>query len=125
MSRRHTAAERVAKWDRRYTGEGVKAIIDKEKELMRENNVASTTSLVEAENASRQVLNGIGVPTIDVPDYLNFARQIWRLKNLFAGETLQMEVQVALDKWVARGMVQSALEAIRSQVFTVGAPIVP
>jgi hypothetical protein len=125
MPRHRTAAERVAKWDRRYTGDQVKKIIDTDKELMRENNVAQTGPLVDTENATRQVLNGIGVPTIQVVDYLGFARQVFRLKNLFSGEVLKLEVQTILEKWVARGLAKSTLEAIREDVFTVGSPVAP
>ena len=41
------------------------------------------------------------------------------------GRSLAIEAQTLIDKWVSTGLVQSALEAIRTQVFNVAAPVAP
>ena len=42
-----------------------------------------------------------------------------------SGESAAIAAQTLVDKWVARGLVQSALEAIRTQVYNISAPIAP
>jgi hypothetical protein len=122
---RRTAAERVAKWDRRYTGDRLKEVADQDKGLMLENNKARTTDLVQYEDATRQVLNAEGISVLQVADYLSFSREVWKKKNLFAGETLKVEVAVLIQKAVARGLSQAVCEAIRTSVYTIDRPTTP
>jgi len=42
-----------------------------------------------------------------------------------SGESAAQAAAVLIAKWVARGLTQSVLQAIRTQVFNVGAPIAP
>ena len=121
-SRPTTAAERVAKWDRRYTGDHVKSIIDTDKPIMLENNTASTNDLVYYETLTKQVLNEEGVSVAEVADYLSYGRQLWKMKRRYAGETLSLEAAIVTGKWVARGLTQTILENIRSQVFSISPP---
>ena len=124
-SRPKTAADRVAKWDRRYTADHVKNIIETEKPIMLQNNTASTDDLVYHETLTKQTLNAQGVSVNDVVDYLSFSRQVWAKRRRYAGETLNLEVATTLGKWAARGLSQSVLEAIRSEVYNIPAPVGP
>ena len=84
-------------------------------------------TIVAMETAVKQVLDGIGVATIQYPAYLAFGREVWSKSAMheFSGETLAQWVAIAISKWVARGLNQTALEAIRGTVFSVGAPVGP
>ena len=64
------------------------------------------------------VLEAAGVATIHRPLYYAFARRIdkW-VRNGIAGEALRVTVAVWLNSWLARGLTQSVLERIVSQVF--------
>jgi hypothetical protein len=42
-----------------------------------------------------------------------------------SGESLAQEAAVLVAKWTARGLTAPVLQAIRSEVFNVGAPITP
>lgn len=42
-----------------------------------------------------------------------------------SGESAAIEAQLLLDKWAARGLVRSALEKVRKDVFNITAPITP
>jgi hypothetical protein len=76
--------------------------------------------------AVRHVLNGIGVPMLQYASYLAFGEQVWRLvAGNINGESLALEVDVLVDTWVARGLAKTTLEAIRTGVFNVGAPVAP
>jgi ABC-type Fe2+-enterobactin transport system substrate-binding protein len=125
MNRNKTAAERVAKWNRRFTADHVKTIIEAEKPLMLENATSAVNSLVAAEQATKQVLNGLGVSVSDVADYLGYSRQVWKKKGQFSGETLSIEVELNIVKWVSRGLGRSVCEAIRNEVYTIPPPSSP
>lgn len=71
-----------------------------------------------------QVLNTEGIATIMYAAYLGFANEMARLYwSGKSGTSLQNEALVLLNKWVARGLTQSVLEAIRLDVFNVTAPV--
>ncbi|OYD15439.1 hypothetical protein CH330_05660 [candidate division WOR-3 bacterium JGI_Cruoil_03_51_56] len=56
--------------------------------------------------------------------YKAFGAEVWRLQNTgVSGESLAIEVGVLVAKWVGRGLTQSVLEAIRTDVFNVSAPL--
>jgi hypothetical protein len=48
-----------------------------------------------------------------------------RLNRDMSGESLSQEAAALIAKWVARGLSQPVLQAIRSEVFNVPAPIAP
>lgn len=121
-SRQLSAADRVAKWDKRYTADHVSSIISTEKAKFLENNTASTADMVHYETLTQGVLNEQGVPIIDRPDYLSFSREVWAKRRRFAGEALANEVATLISKWVSRTLQQSVLEIIRTQVYNISAP---
>ena len=84
---------------------------------------AVVPALAAMEGQVKQVVDGLGVATIQIPFYLDFGRELWSLQDKdVSGETLAMEADVLLKKWVQRGLTQAVLEAIRTQVFNVVAP---
>jgi len=118
--------KRVAKWNAKFNTERIKAILDDMRPDMLGNVQSVFPELVTMESEVKQTLDAQGVPTIQYPFYLNFGREIWRLKrNNVSGESLALEASVLIAKWVGRGLSQSVLEAIRTQVFDVSAPIAP
>ena len=79
-----------------------------------------------AAQVSRALCDGSGVPTIQYPFYLCFGREMWsKLRKEMSGESLAQEAAVLIAKWVARGLTQAVLQAVRSEVFNVPAPIAP
>jgi hypothetical protein len=74
----------------------------------------------------KQVCDSFGVPTITYPFYLCFGREMWSLlRKEMSGESMALEAATLIAKWVARGLTQSVLQAIRSDVFNVPAPVAP
>jgi len=70
----------------------------------------------------RHVCCDAGVPMMMLTAYYSFALEVNRLKEMdLEGETLALEVAPVLNKWLTRGLQQSVLEAIRTQVFNVPA----
>ena len=93
---------------------------------MKQNAATVQNEIVQTETAVRTVLNAAGVTTITYPYYLNFGRELYaRVRRGMAGESLAQEAAILIAKWVAQTLTQSVLESIRSDVFSVGAPVGP
>ncbi|MFO7650407.1 MAG: hypothetical protein R6X13_03560 [bacterium] len=117
--------KRIAKWNVKFDTERVKAILDEMRPTMLERVNSVFTNIVAMETQVKQVLDTEGVPTINYPSYLSYGRELWRLtRKEISGTSMQLEALVLLNKWVARGLTQSVLEAIRLQVFNVSAPTI-
>ena len=71
----------------------------------------------------KQVCCGLGVATFMLPAYYCFAFEVDRVKEMdLSGDAAAIEAGMAMAKWLARGLEQRVLEAIRSQVFNIAAP---
>jgi len=119
-------AKRIANWNAKYNTERIKATLDDKRPGMLASVTAVFPMITAMELQVKQVCDGKGVPTIQYPFYLNFGREIWALtRKEVSGESLALEAAVLITKWVARGLTQSVLQAIRTDVFNVAAPIAP
>ena len=118
--------KRIDNWNTKYNLERVNAIFTEKRPKMLQN-VASVAPLIAAmELQVKQVCDGAGVPTIQYPFYLCFGREMWALtRKDISGESLAQEAAILIAKWVARGLQQPVLQAIRTDVFNVAAPIAP
>jgi len=125
MSQLVPGGDRAAKWDRRYDPEHIKVVTTAEKPIYSAHAHTKFDDLYEMEISVKQVLNSSGISTFQTASYLAFARMIWKAKQTYHGETLAQEAAVVIAKVVARGLTQAICQAIRSQVFDIGAPIAP
>ena len=117
---------RIAKWNAKFNTERIKGILDDMRPAMLANVTAVFPLITAMELQVKQTCDASGVPTIQYPFYLNFGREIWALtRKEVSGESLAQEVAVLIAKWTARGLTAPVLQAIRSEVFNVGAPIAP
>ncbi|MEO0075252.1 MAG: hypothetical protein ABIK31_03995, partial [candidate division WOR-3 bacterium] len=80
------------------------------------------SQLEKVENLTKIILGEENVPTPLIPAYLNFARQIWKLRNKFSVEILKTEADIMLYKWTRRSLLESVLIRIRDSIFTLEAP---
>ena len=117
---------RIAKWNAKYDTTRVKAILDEMRPTMLANVTAVFPMITAMELQVKQVCDGAGVPTIQYPFYLCFGREMWALaRKDISGESLAKEAAVLIAKWVARGLTSAVLQSIRTDVFSVAAPIAP
>ena len=117
---------RIAKWNAKFDTERIKATLDVMRPAMLANVTAVFPMITAMELQVKQVCDGAGVPTIQYPFYLCFGREIWALtRKDISGESLALEAATLIAKWVARGLTQAVLQAIRTDVFNVAAPIAP
>ncbi len=114
---------RIEGWDKKYNIERISAILTERRPKMLERVNYTFVSLASMEAQVKQVLDQEGVSVITYPFYLNFGREMWHLCQIdMSGNALAVEAATLIGKWVARGLSQSVLETIRTQVFNVGAP---
>jgi hypothetical protein len=93
---------------------------------MLQNVSAVAPAIAVTELQVKQVCDGAGVPTIQYPFYLCFGREIWALQRRdVSGESLAIEAATLIEKWKTRGLTEAVLQAIRTDVFNVAAPIGP
>jgi hypothetical protein len=119
-------AKRIANWNVKYNTERIKATLDEKRPAMLANVTAVYPMITAMELQVKQVSDGAGVATIQYPFYLNFGREIWALtRKEVSGESLAKEAKVLVDKWKARGLTEAVLQAIRTDVFNVVAPVTP
>ena len=118
--------KRIANWNVKYNTERIKATLDEKRPAMLANVTAVFPLITAMELQVKQTCDASGVPTIQYPFYLNFGREIWALtRKEVSGESLAQEAATLIAKWVARGLTQSVLQAVRTDVFNVAAPIAP
>ncbi len=119
-------AKRIANWNVKYNTERIKATLDEKRPAMLASVTAVYPLITAMELQVKQVCDSTGVPTIQLPFYLNFGRELWALsRKEISGETLAMEAANLITKWVGRGLTQAVLQSIRTDVFNVGAPVAP
>ncbi|MEO0019803.1 MAG: hypothetical protein ABIK47_04075 [candidate division WOR-3 bacterium] len=117
--------KRILKWTVKTDPERIKAILEELRPTMIANVQATFPELVAIETQIKQVLDGEGVSVIDYPFYLAFGRELWSKQRAgLSGDSLAIEAQTLIQKWVARGLAQPVLEVIRTQVFNIS-PIGP
>jgi len=118
--------KRIESWDTKFDTTRIKAVIDEKRPKMLEHVSAVFTSIALMETQVKQVLDGAGVAFIMYPFYLNFGRELWsKGRKEMSGESLAMEAATLIAKWKARGLTEAVLQAVRTDVFNVAAPIGP
>jgi hypothetical protein len=119
--------KRIANWDIGFDTARIKGVLDLKRPKMFEHVQAQIVSLVSMELQVKQTCDASGVSVIQYPFYLDFGREMWHIvhETEMSGESAAQEAAVLIAKWTARGLTAPVLQAIRSEVFNVGAPITP
>jgi hypothetical protein len=118
--------KRVENWDEKFNVERVSAILTGKRPKMLQHVTAVTSMITAMELQVKQVCDGAGCSTIQYPFYLCFGREIWALtRKDISGESMAQAAATLIAKWVSRGLSAPVLQAIRSDVFNVPAPIAP
>jgi len=94
------------------------------KPLMVRGQALYFPDIATVEEKVKTLVEAEGVSTLEVRDYLNFGREIYRLSKRFSSVTLSAEAQTRVDKWSARGLTGSRLVKI-AQLFGVTPTVAP
>jgi hypothetical protein len=103
------AVYRRAKYEKKINADVVRQRFADLKDTMVTQTDERFSELVDAENAAKGILHEAGVPTIDIPFYLDVVRELYRLTRRFSGPTLQAEAQLVRQKWVSRGLLDDVI----------------
>jgi hypothetical protein len=117
-------SKRIANWDAKYDTTRIKATLDQKRASMLASVTAVYPMIAAMELQVKQVCDGAGVSVITYPFYLCFGREMWALSRKdISGESLAIEAALLIAKWKARGLTEAVLQAIRTDVFNVAAPL--
>jgi hypothetical protein len=112
----------MSKFEAKYDPEAIRNAIEKQRDSIIAQQKERQAEQEKLENMTRIILGDANIPTPFYPPYLNFARQIWKLRVRFTGETLKTEANIIIAKWVSRRLEENVLIRIRNEVFTLQAP---
>jgi hypothetical protein len=117
-----TTLRRLQKFEAKYDPEAIRNAIEKQRDAIIEQQWVKQAELEKIENLTKLILGEANVPTPLIPAYLNFARQVWKIRNKFSAEILKTETDIMLYKWTRRQLQESVLIRIRNEIFTLEAP---
>jgi hypothetical protein len=119
--------KRIANWDIGFDTARIKTVLDLKRPKMFEHVQAQIVSIVSMELQVKQTCDASGVSVIHYPFYLDFGRELWHIthETEMSGESAAQEAAVLITKWTARGLTQAVLQALRTDVFNVAAPVAP
>ena len=103
---------RTRKYEGKIDPEAIRLRITALKDMMVEQVEAKFAELALVERKAKQVCEAAGVPTYQIPAYLNFARQCYRIGKNFSQTTQLNEVYFRYSTWVSRGLTASILADI-------------
>lgn len=103
---------RQKKYEAKVDPDVVRARFSAQKDMMAEQTSAKFSDLATMEANVKAILEPQGVATIQIPFYLNYARELYKLTQNFSGVTLSNEAKLKYEKWKARGLTDTILKAI-------------
>jgi len=109
-----TAEQRVRKYTAKIDADVVRSRIAAQKDHMTEQMEARAAELATIEKNIKAILENQTTPIYSafIPMYLNVGRELYKLQKKFTGSTFSAEAKVVLDKWNARGLTGTVLQAI-------------
>jgi len=105
---------RVRKHEVKVAAPQVRARFAALKDMMVEQEYEKFGQLVAVEETIKPILQEAGIPTIEFPIYYSYGRLIWGKTQKFTGASLSIEVQIAYEKFRARGLNATVLQSIAS-----------
>lgn len=105
-------AYRQKKYQAKIDPDVVRARFSAQRDVMAEQTSARFADLASVEQSVKSVIEPAGVPTITIPFYLNFGRELYSLSNKFSGVTLANEAKLKYEKWKAKGLTANLLKQI-------------
>jgi hypothetical protein len=114
--------DRLYNYALKHDTEVIKQQTDKRHDRMLAKQQFAQAELTALEEKAKVVIGTHGVPTYTYPAYLNFVREAWKKSRKFSGETLNKEVMIIEDKWVARELKREVLDHLRKDTLAIPDP---
>jgi hypothetical protein len=112
----------MKKLEANFDPDAIRDSLLRQREAILEQQAVKQAELEKVENLTKLIISEEGVGSALFVSYLNYARQIWKVKNTFTSKTLKIEAEIILYKWNRRGLDEDILKRIRSQIFTLEEP---
>ncbi len=119
------ASVRSEKYNLKYDPKHIYHIGIKDRKSREEKYLVSQQALAAAELRTKQTLSRFSITPCHYINYINYSRQLWKLRRQFAGQGLYTEVAIVLLKWKMRKLDEEALVAIRNEVYHIPEPAQP
>lgn len=98
------ASRREKKYEAKVDAEVLRAQTTALKPLMVKGQRDYFPAVTSLEERVKRLVEAKGVSTLEVRDYLNYSRELFKLTRKFEGITLSSEAQLKVNKWVDRGL---------------------
>jgi len=103
---------RTRKYENKIDADVIRSRFLAHRDVMIEQEAMKFTDLATFETQIKDIIEAEGVPTFQIPFYLNFGRECYRISERFTGATANNEASFAADKWVQRGLLRQLLAKI-------------
>lgn len=118
-----SSIRRMQKLNANFDPDAIRDSLMRQRDSILEQQAVKQAELEKIENMTKLLISDEGVGSALFVSYLNYARQIWKIKNTFTSKTLKIEADIMLYKWVRRGLDENVLKRIRNQIFTLDEPM--
>ena len=102
-------AYRLRKYDAKMDPTTIAARFTAHRATMNEQEESIFGELVLIESKAKIVCEDAGIPSGNIPMYLNFARQCWKYAKKFSGVTKDNEILFWFNHWISRGLNPTVL----------------
>ena len=103
--------KRIANFAAKVQGDIRKQRYDAQKDTMVRLETKASMDMEKIEIQIKDMAQGY--PALHLPYYIIFAKEIYKKKNRFTGQTLIDEMMILEDKWERRGLAYNLLETIK------------
>jgi len=111
------ATRRVAKFTVKIDPEVIKQRFEGQRTAMVDQVTDIFADLADLEDRAKTILDYEAVPSIEIPFYLAFVRQCYRLQRTHPATTAQTEAGYYKSVWVSRGLDSAILSRLASDLF--------
>ena len=106
------ADRRKRKYEKNVDAEQVKRAVEALKPIMVDQEKTYFPQITLIEMKTKALCEAQGIATYLIPQYINFARELYSKAKRFTQATLAAETQYLLNKWTSRGLLGSKLVEI-------------
>jgi len=106
------ASVRIAKYEKKFDPTVVSTRFTAVKDLAVEGFTVAAADLASMEELVKNSIQDKVSNPLELPQYLDFARELWRLTQKHTGKVLVSEANIAKAKWEARGLNSAILDII-------------
>ena len=103
---------RYKKYSSKFDPDTVRSRFSQVRDIALDQAQEQFARIVDFEEAVKARLNELGVSVIQMPFYLNVAREIYRAMTKHVGKTLEIEVKAIKVKWTTRGLDPTIVDEV-------------